>query len=150
MAISFVLSVISACSPSRENEKIITVYDLCKEDAPFLQQTPTLLTYFKSEGSPNTFSLEINDTNQISKVLNLILKTKIINQAEHVDMYWINYDDYRFDFDENTYTFSFLSDSYFCFNGAYYEIIEGDLDQISSLISLYDTPGLDEPISEWY
>lgn len=116
------------------NPMMTTVGQLRKELAALADQTPTAFTYTESNGSPDTFVLTVDDPDIARQALDIILSTPVNRLGCQVDMYQLQYEEYRFTFGEETYTFSFVPHSYFCDGGQYYELGENRLGRMRDFL----------------
>lgn len=123
-----------------------------EEIAALADQTPTALAYTESIGSPETFSVTVDDPAIAKKVLDMILSTSVNRLGCQMDMYQLQYEEYRFVFGEDTYTFSFVPRSYFCYGGKYYELGENRLNKVRDFLHemAAEAGALGEPQSKWY
>ena len=137
-----------------------TIGQFSDEIAALADQTPTGLIYTESIGSPDTFTVTVDDPAVAKEVLDIILNTSVNRQGCQVDMYQMQYEEYCFVFDGETCTFSFLPHSYFCYDAQYYELGENQLSRVCSFLhedsdssepSETADPGTAaEPQSNWY
>lgn len=137
-----------------------TIGQFSEEIAALADKTPTGLIYTESIGSPDTFTVTVDDPAVAKEVLDIILNTSVDRQGCQVDMYQMQYEEYCFLFDGETYTFSFLPHSYFCYDAQYYELGENQLSRVCSFLheandssepsETADTGTAAEPQSKWY
>ena len=95
----------------------------------------------------------IDDPAIAKEALDIILSASVDRRGYQMDMYQLQDADYCFVFGEETYTFSFIPNSYFCYGGEYHELGENRLVRIRDYLhENYDTsePEEEEPQSEWY
>lgn len=130
-----------------------TVGQFSDEIKAVAEKTPDGFTYVESIGSPETFTAVIDDPTIAKEALDIILDASVSRAGLQVDMYQLQCEDYRFAFGEETYTFSFVPDSYFCYGGEYYELGENQLVRMrEELHENYGAavPEKAEPQSKWY
>lgn len=116
------------------------------------EKSPVTLVYTESIGSPDTFRITVDDPAFVQKALNIILNASVSTRGCQVDMAQYRYEEYRFDFGGETYTFGFLPHSYFHYDGEYYELGQNQLgDLCASLHGMTDAEeAAAEPRSKWY
>lgn len=117
-----------------DGAKIITISELCGLDEDTVEKTDFSLIYTLYDEASDGEVLEISDESAVSDIFALILDIKVNNQGEYVDMYVMRYEDYLFNSDSETFSFSFVPDSYFCYNGLYYEIVDSNLNRNHNII----------------
>lgn len=137
-----------------------TIGQFNEEIAALADKTPTGLIYTESIGSPDTFSVTVDDPAIAKEVLDIILNASVSRQGCQVDMYQMQYEDYCFIFEDETYTFGFLPHSYFCYDSQDYELGENQLDRVCSFLhkdigsseppETTDTGSVIKPQSKWY
>ncbi len=128
-----------------EEERIITISELCGVDKKTVGETANSLIYTLFDETHDGSETKLSDELAVSEILGLILDIKVSNMGEYVDMYVMKYENYLFDSDGDSLCFSFVPDSYFCYNNMYYEIYESKLGRIRSIIEEYtlsDNPDL--------
>jgi len=140
--------------------KEITIAELCKEYEDVYSKTPVSLTYTMNDGEPDTYSVEIDDDETAAEILRLLLETGVNSEGEHVDMYIMKFEEYCFDMGDEIYSFVIIPDSYFSYEGAYYELTESSMGRIRDMVEEFNVgngqteyiePDEDvEPVSEWY
>ena len=142
----------SALNPEMSRRAMITIGQFRGEITALADQTPTALIYTESIGSPGTFTVTVDDPAFVKRALNIILSAAVDTRGCQVDMYQMQYEEYRFVFGEDTCTFSFVPRSYFCYGGLYYELGENRLDRVrDSLREMApEAGGAAEPKSKWY
>ncbi|MGM9604544.1 MAG: DUF3592 domain-containing protein [Faecousia sp.] len=104
-----------------------TIGQFSDEIKAVAQKTPNGFTYTESIGSPETFTVTIDDPAIAKQALDIILNASVDRMGWQVDMYQMQYEEYCFVFGNETYTFSFVPNSYFCYGGEYYELGENRL-----------------------
>lgn len=130
-----------------------TIGQFSDEIKAVAEKTPDGFTYTESIDSPETFTVTIDNPDIAKEALDIILDTSVDRVGWQVDMYRLQYEEYCFVFGEETYTFSFIPNSYFCYGGEYHELGENRLVRIRDYLhENYDTsePEEEEPQSEWY
>lgn len=137
-----------------------TIGQFSKEIAALADKTPTGLIYTESIGSSDTFTVTVDDPAIAKEALDIILNAPVNRQGCQVDMYQMQYEEYCFDFEGETYTFSFLPHSYFCYDSQDYELGENRLSSLCSFLhesvdssGSSDTEATEtaaEPQSKWY
>lgn len=128
----------SASEPQAENTvgNIITISELCGIDKKISEETALSLVYaLCNEGAEDIF--EISDPSVAGEIFGLILDTKVYNRGECIDMYVMRYEDFEFNSDSESFRFSFIPNSYFCYNSLYYDIYESKPDKIRDIIEEY-------------
>lgn len=128
-----------------DEERIITISELCGMDKNTVDGKAFSLIYTLFDETHDGSETKLSDESAVSEILGLILDIKVNNMGEYVDMYVMKYEDYLFNSDSETLSFSFVPDSYFCYNGMYYEIYDSKLGRIRSIIEefkLSDNPDL--------
>ena len=120
----------SALGPELSRRAMTTIDKFRGEIAALADQTPTALVYTESIGSPGTFTVTVDDPAFVKRALEIILSAAVDTRGCQVDMYQMQYEEYRFAFGEDTCTFSFVPRSYFCYGGLYYELGENRLDRV--------------------
>lgn len=156
MLISAVL-IVYALSRTGETSKptlsvSTTIGQFSDEIKAAAEKTPTALVYTESIGSPETFSTTVEDPAIVKKALDIILNTSVSRRGCQVDMYQLQYEEYRFVFGEETYTLSFIPNSYFCYDSNDYELGENQLANLRNF--LHEMTAEEEPVMEprlkWY
>ena len=113
---------------------ITTIGQLHEEIAVLADQTPTALTYTESDGSPETFTITVDDPAIAKEALDMILSASVNRFGCQLDMYQLQYEEYCFVFGDDTYTFGFVPKSYFCFDSQYYEMGENRLGKLRNFL----------------
>ena len=111
-----------------------TIGQFSQEISALADKTPTALVYTESIGSPETFSAMVDDPAIAKEALDIILSAAVDKRGFYMDMYQLQYEEYRFVFDEETYTFGFVPKSYFCYGGKYYELGENRLAKVRNTL----------------
>ena len=129
-----------------------TIGQFSAEIKAVAEKTPTALVYTESIGEPETFTVTVDDPALAKKVLDIILNTSVGRLGWQVDMYQLQYEDYCFVFGEEAFTFSFVPNCYFCYDGQYYELGKNQLDEVRDLLHELtpETETAMEPQSKWY
>lgn len=128
-----------------------TVGQLCGELTALPNQTPTALVYTEHSGAPETLTVTVDDPALVSRALDIILSAAVDPRGCQVDMYWLQYEEYRFVFGGNDVTFSFIPSSYFCYDGQYYELGENQLGRVRDLLhERAEAEAPAQPQSKWY
>lgn len=104
-----------------------TIGQFSQELSALAERQPDKLTFTESIGSPGTFSVVVDDPAMAKKALNVILSASVSKMGCQVDMAQYRYEEYCFSFGNETFTFSFIPHSYFCYNGQDYELRENRL-----------------------
>lgn len=120
----------SALGLELSRRAMTTIGQFRGETTALADQTPTALVYTESIGSPGTFTVTVDDPAFVKRALEIILSAAVDTRGCQVDMYQMQYEEYRFAFGEDTCTFSFVPRSYFCYGGLYYELGENRLDRV--------------------
>ncbi|MGN1405094.1 MAG: hypothetical protein ACI4WM_02385, partial [Erysipelotrichaceae bacterium] len=118
-----VLLIISGCSSMTSVSKIV------KDFSVYENKSPDCLVFTETQGD-QTLKVEVKDSKFIKKTLDTILNTKINSKGEYVDMYQYKDIDYCFYYGDDSFTFSFVPDSYFYYDGLYYEVKESSMSKI--------------------
>lgn len=126
-----------------QSPMMTTVGQLAELEA-LSEQPPTALTYTESIGAPETFVLTVEDPAIAQTVLSVLLSTPVHRLGCCMDMAQLQYVDFRFAFGEDTRTLSFVPNSYFCYDGRYYELGENQLSLLCGLLR-----GM-VPSAKWY
>lgn len=124
-----------------------TIGQFSQEISALAEKTPTTLVFTESIGSPGTFSVVIDDPAVVKEALHIILSASVSKQGCQVDMAQYRYEEYRFVFGEESFTFGFLPHSYFCYNGQDYELGENRLQTLCD--SLHEMAAEAET-AQWY
>ena len=111
-----------------------TVGQLSDEIKAVADQTPTALVYTESIGAPGTFAFSTDDPAIAREALDVILSAAVDRRVCQMDMYRLQYEEYRFDFGADSCTFRFVPGSYFCHDGQYYELGENRLNEVRDLL----------------
>lgn len=156
MLISVVLLVFTlprtAETPKPTTSVSTTIGQFSDEIKDITKKTPTALVYTESIGSPGTFSTTVKEPAIVKKALDIILNTSVSRRGCQVDMYQLQYEEYRFVFGEKSCTFGFIPNSYFCYDGKDYELGENQLDNLRNV--LHEMTAEEEPVMEprlkWY
>lgn len=129
-----------------------TIGQFHEEISALADKTPTSLVYTESIGSPETFSAVVDDPAIAKQALDIILSASVDKRGCQVDMYQMQYVEYCFVFGEETYTFGFVPQSYFCYDSRYYELGENRLDQVHNYLHemTAEMETAMEPQSKWY
>lgn len=137
-----------------------TIGQFNEEISALADKTPTALVYTESSGSPGTFTAVVDDPDIAKEVLDIILSASVDKFGCYIDMYQMKDEDYCFDFGEETYTFSFVPQSYFYYDGMYYELGENRLARVRDFLheefaasepsETEETETGMEPQSKWY
>ena len=120
----------SVLGPELSRRTMTTIGQFRGEMTALADQTPTALFYTESIGSPGTLTVTVDDPAFAKRALDIILSAAVDTRGCQVDMYQMQYEEYRFAFGEDTCTFSFVPRSYFCYGGLYYELGENRLDRV--------------------
>ena len=134
------------------NPMTTTIGAFSDEIKALADKTPTALVYTESDGAPETFTASVDDPATVKKALNIILSAAVDRRGCYIDMYRLEDEEYCFAFGEETYTFSFVPNSYFYYDGQYYELRENRLDEVRDLLHELTTATETAmgPRSEWY
>lgn len=117
-----------------ETSTMTTIGQFSEEISELADKTPTALVYTESIGSPGTFTAMVDDPAIAKKALDIILSAAVDKRGCQVDMYQMHYEEYCFVFGEEHRTFGFVSQSYFCYDGKYYELGENQLAEVRSYL----------------
>ena len=109
---------------------VTTIGQFSQEFSALADKTPDKLIFTESIGSPDTFHITIDDPTEAKKVLNTILNAQVSKVGCQVDMVQYRYEEYCFSFGDETFTFSFLPHSYFCYDGQDYELGESRISAV--------------------
>ena len=156
MLISAVLIVFTLSRTVEPSKPALTVTttigQFSDEIKAVAEKTPTALVYTESIGSPETFSTTVEDPAIVKKVLDIILNASVSRRGCQVDMYQLQYEEYRFVFGEETYTFGFIPNSYFCYDSNDYELGENQLANLRNILHemTAEKEPVIEPRSKWY
>ena len=129
-----------------------TIGSFSDEIKAVAEKTPDALVYTESIGSPDTFTVAVDDPDFARKALRIILNTPVSRQGCQVEMYQYQYEEYCFAFGEETYTFGYLPHSYFHYNGEYYELGQNQLGSLCGSLHerMEEGEAAVEPQSKWY
>lgn len=131
-------STVSDSQKDIANEcKVITISELCDVNEEMLGETTFSLIYTLYDETSDGSTLEISDKSVVSEILNYILDIRVYNRGESMEMYVMRDEIYRFNSDSESFSFSFVPDSYFYYNNMYYEIYNNNLDKIHNIIEEY-------------
>ena len=156
MLISVVLLVFTlprtAETPKPTTSVSTTIGQFSDEIKDITKKTPTALIYTESIGSPGTFSTTVKEPAIVKKALDIILNASVSRQGCQVDMYQYQYEEFCFFFGEETYTFGFIPDSYFCYDSKDYELGENQLANLRNILHemTAEKEPVIEPRSKWY
>ena len=98
------------------------------------EQSPTALVYTESIGAPGTFSAVVDDPAVAARVLEVILSAAVDKRGCQMDMNRLMSEEYSFSFGGESRAFRFVSDSYFCYDGMYYELGKNRLAEVRELL----------------
>ncbi|MGN0996067.1 MAG: hypothetical protein ACI4PG_04090 [Candidatus Ventricola sp.] len=138
--------------PGLPSPSMTTIGAFSEELAALADRTPTALVYTESIGAPGTFTVTVDDPAVVRQALGTILRTPVSRKGCQVDMAQLQYEEYRFIFGEEAYTFGFLPHSYFCYDGQDYELGGNQLDRVCSLVHEWAAQQEErmKPQSKWY
>ena len=139
-------------SEEQTPQAMTTIGALSDEIKAVAEKSPSNLIFTESIGSPDTFCIAVDDPAFAQKALSIILNASVSTRGCQVDMAQYRYEEYRFDFGGEIYTFGFLPHSYFHYDGEYYELGRNQLgDLCASLHGMMDAEeAAVEPRSKWY
>lgn len=100
----------------------------------FENEKPLRLRYSQSLAGAETLKIETDDETLVKATLAALLAAKVAPWGEYVDMYVQDYQDYCFIFASGEHSFRFAGDSYFSYDGRYYELKGVDLAKLRSAI----------------
>lgn len=127
-----------------------TIGQFSQEIAALAEKTPDKLTFTESIGAPDTYSVTIDAPNTAKKVLDILLNTPVSRLGCQVDMAQMQYETYCFSFGNETFTFSFIPHSYFCYNGQDYQLEKNRLGTVCDALHEMTAEAAMEPQSKWY
>ena len=129
-----------------------TIGQLSDEIKAVAEEAPTALIYTESIGAPGTFTVAVDDPALAKTALDIILSAAVDRRGCQVDMCQYRHEEYCFTFGEETCTFDFVPDSYFCYDGQYYELEKNHLDEVRDYLHELTAKAETavEPQSKWY
>ena len=94
----------------------------------------------------------IDDPAIAKEALDIILSASVDRRGYQMDMYQLQDADYCFVFGEETYTFGFVPNSHFYYDGQYYELRENRLAEVRNYLHemASEAETAEEPQSKWY
>lgn len=113
-----------------------SILKLAKDYSSFADMEADYLVYTETDGSMS-LRVEVSDSKFIEEALDAILNSQLKTRGEYVDMYRLREADYCFYYGDKTYSFSFVPDSYFYYDGKYYEMGESSMSKIRDYLYSY-------------
>lgn len=113
-----------------------TIGQFSQELSALAKIKPDRLTYTESVSGADTCVVIINDATEAKRILTILLNTPVSRVGCQVDMAQLRYEEYCFFFGDESFTFTFLPYSYFCYGGQDYELGANRLAELS--VSLHE------------
>lgn len=132
LRIMFLSIALMVCALMIPNLLVTTVRELDQDYRSLADEKPQLLRYSQSIDGTEILNIEINDETLVKESLVSIVEIKVSKMGEYIDMYRPDYRDFVFVFGSGELSFHFVGDSYFSYDGCYYEIKESKLAELIS------------------
>ena len=111
-----------------------TIGQLSDEIKAVAEEAPTALIYTESIGAPGTFTVAVDDPALAKTALNIILSAAVDKRGCQMNMNRLMSEEYSFSFGGESRAFRFVPDSYFCYDGRYYELGENRLAEVREFL----------------
>lgn len=109
-----------------------TIGRFSQELSALAGKQPDKLTFTESVSGDVTYTVTIEEPVEAKRILTILLDTPVSRVGCQVDMALLRYEKYCFFFGDETFTFTFLPHSYFCYGGEDYELGANRLTELSN------------------
>ena len=134
LILMLIFGCLTAYALLRTGETEITIGQFSDEIEVVADQSPTALVYTESIGAPGTFSTVVDDPAAARKALDVILSVAVDRRGCQMDMNRLMGEEYSFVIGGESCAFRFVPDSYFCYDGKYYELRDNQLAELRGLL----------------